>query len=230
MRVIKYIILILVLISLIGLRECTNIGSPKTSSRQKELEMVNAMRDYLSQKYGTFNYKIEGFDSSGWDHEYDLFDLSVEMNGIEESFTVQRYKTESGYIFEDNYFGLIIRPSFEEKVSKLASEYFGSMHVYAHLTQNYPDNLTKESQIDDLLALDNLKSITIFVIVEEDFNSIEEFTAIAESFVSKWAEQRIPSMVRVIYLSKETFANTDRSNVTSVLGDIKLAEYNEIVK
>lgn len=229
----KKIFLFIVLILLIGACGCAmkpNNQTSRTNRSQSEQEIVSAIKEHLSQKYGSFNYQVEGFIKAGWDHDYDLLNLSVEINGTKETFSVQRHSTESGYVYEDNYFGLLVRPNFEEKVSELAADYFASMNVYVTLSQNYPDNLTNAAQIDDLLALDNLQNISVIVTVEENFNSVEEFTAAAKLFVSKWTDQRIPSTVRVIYLNKEVFANTNRSNVSSVLVNNQLAEYREIVK
>ena len=230
----KKIYLFIVLFLLIGLCGCgmrINNKTSRTNRTQREHEIVSSMKSHLSKKYGSFYCHVEGFIRAGWDHDYDLLNLSVEIDGIKESFSVQRHKTESGdYIYKDNYFGLLIRPSFEEIVLELAADYFSSMNVYAILDQNYPDNLTSATQIDELLALDNLQDITVVVTVEENFDSVEEFTAVAKLFVSKWSDLGIPSTVRVIYLSKEVFADIDRSNFDSVFVDNKLAEYRETVK
>ena len=52
----------------------------------------------------------------------------------------------------------------------------------------------------------------------------------AKLFVSKWSDLGIPSTIRVIYLSKEVFADIDRCNFDSVFVDNKLTEYRENVK
>lgn len=223
----KYIILVILALSVV-LQGCAIKYNDITE--QTEYEIVSQVKEYLTEKYGSFYYEINGFFRAGWDQEYDLLNLSVEMDGIKENFSVQRYKTESGYVFGDNYFGLVIRPSFEQKVSEFASQYFDEYGVYATLEQNYPDKLTQATQIHELLELDNLQNISIVVVVEEEFRSVEEFEKVAKSFVYQWTQEGVPSTVRVIYLSEEVFKTIDRSNVSSVFVNNQLAEYREIVK
>lgn len=232
MRNMKKFLLIIVLALSMGLYGCTVKPHELLwgRSRETEREVVSAMQDYLIEKYDVVFYDIVSFWAAGWNYDYDILNLSTEIDGVEESFSVERHKTETGYEFKDNYFGLVIRSSFEAKVSALAAEYFEEYHVYAILRQNYPDNLTKPTQLDDLLALDDRDSIAIIVTVENRFSNMEEFESIAKSFVDQWSKEEIRSKVRVICLSKEVYQTIDRSNYSTVYSeDVKLAEYREIL-
>lgn len=227
----KYLIVI-VSVLMIGVYGCTMKPNnvPEQNYHETEYEVVGEAKEYLTDKYGSFYYEVLGFFEAGWNHEYDLLNLAVEIDGQKESFSVQRHKTESGYIFQDNYFGLLIRPSFEERVSALAKDYFEEYKVYATLTQNYPDNLTDATQIDDLLALDNLQNISVVVTVKDISGDMEKFESTAAAFVDQWSKEEIPSTVRVICLSCEVFENISRSNVSSVYVENQLAEYRKILK
>lgn len=228
----KRILIIIVSLLMIGVYGCTMKPNvvPEQSHYETEYEVVDAAKAYLTDKYGSFYYEVVGFFEAGWDHEYDLLNLAVEIDGQKESFSVQRYETESGYVFQDNYFGLVIRPSFEEKVSALAKEYFEEYQVYATLTQNYPDSLTQATQINDLLALEDLQNISIVVTVKDTSGDMEQFESAAAAFVDGWSKEEVPSTVRVICLSHEVFESINRSNVSSVYVENQLAEYRKILK
>ena len=227
-------IILLTLLIIIGECGCSIskvIDGLRNNNKESSADIVGDMRMHLSEKYGYIDYDIEGFIAAGWDHPYDRLNLSTKVDGIEEPFSVERHKSDDGYTFEDNYFGIIVRGEFEDKVKEYAEKYFSDFKVYAGLTSNnYPNSLTKESTLEDLMEVKSeLDDITFFVLVKEEFGSTDVFNDVAKEFIEDWSGLGLESTPRVIYLSEEVYNSTDRTDYLDVLGDKKIAEYREMV-
>lgn len=204
----------------------------ESNVNKSEQQIVAEMKEHLTSKYGNIEYDIEGFLASGWDQPYDVLNLTTKVNGIKESFSVERYVDGDEYIFTDNYFGLVVRDEFEKKISEIACKYFSEFRVFAGMTSNnYPNSLTNKSSFEDLLEVkDELRDITFIVIVDETFQSTDEFVLAAESFVEEWSLNEIASTPRVIYLSTDVYKTIQRENYRDVLVDNRIKEYSTIIK
>ena len=227
-------IILLTLLIIIGACGCSIskvIDGLRNNNKESSADIVSDMRMHLYEKYGYIDYDIEGFIGAGWDHPYDRLNLSTKVDGIEESFSVERHKSDDGYTFEDNYFGIIVRGEFEDKVKEYAEKYFSDFKVYAGLTSNnYPNSLTKESTLEDLMEVKSeLRDITFFVFVKEEFSSTDDFNDVAKEFVEDWSGLGLESTPRVIYLSEEVYNITDRSDYIDVVGNREITEYMESV-
>lgn len=196
-------------------------------NKQTESEIVFSMKEYLNRKYDPFVYQVNGFISSGWDHSYDLLNLSTTINGVEKTFEVRRYKTDTGYDFCESYFGLTVEEDFRNWVKSYSDKYFEDNLVYASLVNNcVTDDLNKNSTLNDFLNRDDLESTIIVIMVKETFDTVEEFNEKAKEFVDDWKIENPKFIPRVIYLSEENYNNLDDTNYTNYLVNDKIAEYN----
>lgn len=161
-----------------------------------------------------------------------MLELSTEIDGIREPFCVERREEDGEYIFKDSYFGYVVRDEFESKVSEYAKKYFLNCKVFAAMDSIwYPNSLTGEANLDDMMELkDEIKGIVVFVVVNESFNSVEEFRKVAETFVNEWAEVEMDSMVRVLYVKDSVYETIERDNYLNALGDGNITEYLRMVE
>lgn len=235
MRNMKRFMLCFILVFLMGAYGCTmmpNHELPKANHSESEQDVIRSMQDHLTQKYGTFNYQIDGFIWAGWDFKYDLLNLTTTIDGEEYSFSVERHKEENGYSFEDNYFGLLIKKDYEAAVFEHAVQYFPSCFVAAStMSVNYPNTLTGVSTFEDLLSeKDNISGfITVVVVVDETFTNTDEFEKAAKQFCDDWNKVGLRTLLRVIYVTHETYSNTNQSNIREqgILIDNRITEYTE---
>lgn len=204
-----------------------------SESEISENQIISEMKAHLSDKYGIIEYDIEGFIPAGWDRNCDLLNLKTNFNGTEYNFSVERHKDGETVSFQDNYFGILVKEEFEEKLYVCASKYFDNCFTdIASMSINYPNELKKGSGFSDLKELkDSISSkITAVTVVDETFDSIGEFEKAAENFCDDWNKNEIPVMHRVIYVSHETFMQINQSNFREqgVLSDNRIAEFTKL--
>lgn len=216
---------IIVFIVSIGMCGCNVTTKPMVSDKQAIAEMEL----HLLDKYGFLPYQYVNFLPQ---YDCDILNLVIEIDGINELFSVKRYQHEDSYTCTDNYFGLIVRERFENKISEYAQNHFPEYKVYAYMTSvDYPNSLTLESTWDDFIQeKENIGRITVVILVDETFDNVELFTKNATEFVDDLNNMGLNLCVRVIYLDNETFESTERTNLKNVLFENKLTEYLENTK
>lgn len=226
----RWLVFSLIFVILVmGVCGCSMEQNNKQISEQ---QIIAEMKNHLSDKYGNIEYDVKGFIASGWDHPYDVLNLVTIVDGLEESFRVERHENEGKYVYKDNYFGVVIREEFENQVIVLAEKYFPEFKVFAGMQSHmYPDSLNGDSNLEDMLAIkDEIGSITFIVLVNEKFGDVEEFNDAAKAFILEWSELKIPSTPRIIYLLEDVYKTMDRSNYSDVLVANRITEYSERVK
>ncbi len=211
---------------------CRMIDERKKQTRK---EIVCEMEEYINEKYENVGYSFVAFHPAGWDHSYDLLYLNTEFEGEQEDFCVKRYLKNGKYVFEDNYFGLLITKDFVSEINKFASKYFKQFIADANCTElDYPHSFTKNSTLEDLVKKkDELNSITFVLIVNQTFANTEDFKVAAKKFCDDWKSVGIKSNARVIYVSNSVYETVDIKNYDSfrsVLIDNRIYEYFETFK
>lgn len=221
-------VMTVLLIIILGMSGC-NMEKNKISNDENEI--IAEMRTHLSEKYGDINYKLISFVPAGWEHSYDLLNISVEKDG-NEYIRVERHKDDNGYYYKDNYFGLLIRDEFENEVLECASKHFDDFMVYADLkSDNYPNSLDDSSTFEDFLNVkEELDHIIFFVIVNDTFENTAEFNNAAKAFVDDWAQIGIASIPRILCVTSEVYENSERTDYDQILNENKyISEYRESV-
>lgn len=198
------------------------------SNTQSSNEIVDSMREHLNRRYDYFTYQIDSFIASGWDHSYDLLNLSTMVDGVEKDFVVKRYKTGNGYKYCDSYLSILIENDLEEFVKIYSDKYFYDNLVFVNLEDNCIfEEFDNNSTLSEYLNYKNLDNIIIFIMVKESFDSIEEFNSHAKQLVLDLIEKSDKLSPRVIYLSEENYDTLNEENYTDYFVDNKLAEYNK---
>ena len=232
MRIAKRIVLLMLVLTIIvggcGCRMRTNSKNRKENTQGK---IIASMREHLDDKYGYIDYEIEGFIGAGWD-PYDLLNLSTEIDGVKESFHVERHKTDNGYEFYDNYFGLVIRDAFEEKVYEKVKNFFEDCKVFCHMqTTNYSNMLGKESTLEDLLEVKtDMSHIIIMVIVNETFQNEEVFMEQAKKFINSWKEEGIKTFMRIFYVNADGYEMLEKNNCGEIINNYLIKDYQEVIE
>ena len=206
-----------------------NMNTENKTETKGDEAIIAQMMDFLYGKYGNFDTERIGFSEAGWDQDYDLLHLRTEVNGSQEEFSVERHKTSDGYSFEDNYYGILVRPALEEKMAETASKFFRKCRILVFTSENYPNSFTDAGQLEQLLQKEDLYPITFFVVVSNESSSADSFTKTAEELVASWKEQNIPSVPRIILVSSEDYEKVKRTDIESLVNKMAITEYREII-
>lgn len=202
--VIKCFYIFILAITMIGVCGC---GMNRKDSNYERQEVIYGARQHLLNKYGYIDCVVSGVTLSGWDYAYDVVYFSIAINGESEELKVERREENGQYVYYDNYFGYIIQDEFEAKIKEYTEKYFPRAHVSASTTTElYPNSLTSESTLDDLRKKnDEMGKIFFVIIVDETFESVEEFDSAAKGFVEEWSALEFPSKPIIYYVTKEAY-------------------------
>lgn len=227
-----WIVTVIIAITLIGVSGCTmkNINKKQDVEKENASTIISSMERFIKKKYEDIDYKFVAFRAAdGFFYPYDELTLSTVVDDIEYEFVVQRRKTDDGYAFEDNYYGVIIKDEYEAYISKYVSEYFDEFFIDATTYYpHYPNSLDSDSDIEDLLKLkDEIGGIVVIIVANETFSSVDEFENAAENFCDKYGNIGLKAVWRIVYVDNETYASVDKSNYNEkhILEDNRITEY-----
>ncbi len=219
--------IISLIVSLVVVNKLFNLIRDKDNA-ETSTEIVDSMREHLSSKYFPCSYQVVGFISSGWDHSYDLLNLSTTIDGVEKDFEVRRYKDKDGYKYCDSYFPLLIENEFRKFIKTYSDKYFNDNLVYTDLGENCIfGDFNNNSTLTDFLNYKDLNTTIVFVMVKESFNSIEEFNEQSKKLILDLEKINDKILPRVIYLDEKNYNNLSEENYTNYLADNKITEYNK---
>ena len=219
--------IISLIVSLVFVTNLFNLVRDSDNS-ETSAEIVNSMSEHLSSKYSPCVYHVDGFIPSGWDHSYDLLNLSTTIDGVEKDFEVRRYKDKDGYKYCDSYFPLLIENEFRKFIKTYSDKYFNDNLVYTDLGDDCIfGDFNNNSTLTDFLNYKDLNTTIVFVMVKESFNSIEEFNEQSKNLILDLEKNNDKILLRVIYLDEKNYNNLSEENYTDYLADNKITEYNK---
>ena len=229
MKVRNLIIPLLLIVIQIGGFGC---GMAKKDHMSNKEELINQVKEYLNEKYGSFSCEAVGVETESWYRGYDRVNLKTDLNGEKVLFFANRYSQDGRMRFEDNYFGVLVKNEYDERVTSCASEYFSDCFAdVSTVSICYPDELRTGAGFDDLLKVREkiTEKTVVVVIVKDTFGSEEEFNELSREFCAKWKQIGLPCFIRVICLGKDTLGEINKTNFREkgVLIENKLYEYSE---
>lgn len=204
-------------------------------AQEQARDALAAMRSYLREKYGEFDYEIISYEARSWTQDYDTLYGSVRQGEQADSFRVERHGDEGSYSYQDSYFGILVREELERYISEQAEKFYSTFRVIATPEENcYPEDLTADSGLADLIAHgQELPYITFFVFTADDFSGQKDFEDKGAAFAAGWAESGLPATVRVVRVNADELEGIDRGNygelLAQALADGSLQQFTQTV-
>ncbi|GIP52981.1 hypothetical protein [Paenibacillus vini] len=136
--------------------------------RKKNPETIkDQMITYLQEKYGEEFLPI-AFESSGFAYSYSTLWAYPKKGTRADRFEVRGSKTKRGYEFSDGYFGIFIKPKYEELLSSFVREIYKDFKLYVKLDEGvWSDELNKTSKIEEIHSKDKLFGTDNVIFVNE---------------------------------------------------------------
>ncbi len=147
--------------------------------RKSRLNLIVTAADaikYMEDKYGE-DFILEDRKPTDFLYEQsDLFCHTAEMDrDINEHVQVFITEEEDGTHLSDNYFGYYIRPQVDEYIYDGISKEFPDVKVLSGACKNrLPDELTKESTLEDFLETDGRYTINVKIYIKKDPDTTKE--------------------------------------------------------
>ncbi len=184
--------------------------SEVNQSQETDAAIIDAMEKHLIDKYGLIPFRIIGFIRSGWVYNYDILNLSAELDGVEIPFIVERHRENDGYTFRDSYYAVILCGLVEERAYAVAPKEWGAIRIYSETRIGiYPESLIGRSDLSDFAACrEEVSPIGLSVFVTE----AEGFEELSRRFLSAWNEEGIPTNVRIHLVDNDLFEKVGREN------------------
>ncbi len=217
--------------------EMTKLDQPATEQpeQEQEWEVVGAMRRYLQDKYGVFDYDIVSYQGRNWSQDFDTLYGEVREKDRSDIFQVERHGDGDSYSFQDSYFGLLVRPELEQFISRQAKKFYSDFRVIAAPEEHcYPEKLTVASDLEDMIACAReLEPITFLVFTSDSFAGQKAFEDKAADFAADWAETGLPAVVRVVNVAADELESIDRDSygefLKQSLANDSLVQFSQVV-
>jgi len=199
---------------------CTGQKKENIKMQKKEnfYERQKEMEQYINQKYGEIPYEITGIVWRFWNQQYDQMNFQVEMEGRKENFWVRRYEEKDRKIFTDSYFGLCIRPEYENKMKEKAKMVFPEAKVVSFLNETEFSQEMKKT--DDLREIkrkgEKIRTVSWIIVTGIEEKELEEKTA---QFKKLWEREQMESLISFFLVEESEFLSFDRDDTEKMIKD-----------
>lgn len=205
----------------------------------------DTMLKYLEEKYGE-EFTPISFESSGFAYSHDTLWAYPKSGDKVDRFEVWGSRMEDGsYEMSDGYFGIYIKPKYEEVLLGFVSEIYNNFKMFTSFKEGiWSDELNKDTKIEDIYLKDQLFGSNTVIFVKEDsaegIDDEEGLRKIAE----KMKDHKMVGNVRIYFVFNEKFdsiglnalnATPDESKelflkerlIVKVTSDLKVKKYGE---
>ncbi|MDS0525621.1 hypothetical protein NNC19_08025 [Clostridium sp. SHJSY1] len=174
-----------------------NVFIDHTERAQKQI--VSYLEKKYDKKFTVINVKGKEFLDN---NNVDLFVYPEDGDREKDRFTATRKNGDEGYIFEDNYFELLIKDEYQEKVHEIAKEFFPECKVSASFEGKcFPYEFNSKSTLQDVIDKGEDIDSLMRIFVAPTLSGIDDFDKKVDLFVKKMSENKLPTSVSVFYLS-----------------------------
>lgn len=173
-----------------------NVFINPTEKAQKQI--VSYLEKKYDKKFTVINVKGKEFLDN---NNVDLFVYPEGGDREKDRFTATRKDGDGKYVFEDNYFELLIKGEYEEKVHEIAKEFFPECKVSASFEgKSFPDEFNSKSTLQDVINKGEDIDSLMRIVVAQSSISMDEFDNKVDLFAKKMVENKLPTTVKVFYL------------------------------
>ncbi|MBS5914248.1 MAG: hypothetical protein E7L01_26920 [Paenibacillus macerans] len=176
------------------------------SKKQDPDAIKDKMLAYLEEKYGE-EFSPLSFESSGFAYSYDTLWAYPKNGTKEDRFEVWGSRTEDGsYGMSDGYFGIYIKPKYEEVLSGFVSEIYKDFKLFTGFEEGVmADRLNKNTKIEEIYAPDELFfSDTVIFVNEDSTKGISDEEGIRR-IAEKMKEHKMVGSVRLYVVFNDKF-------------------------
>lgn len=219
----KKMIAVFIIILMLGGCGCSmnNDSSSKLSYLEKsKKEFIEQADKHLKSKYPDIKYEVVGVIGRWVHQEYDLINATwTNTEYGRREFSVRRYKTDDGYVFEDNFFAAYISNDFKEIVNKYVDKYFDNYYVKAYCDQYFPNNFTSKNTLLDAKNQFNDFEGFAWIVIKPDNNIDGEIKDIIYKFIEDFKNENLAAKFRIFYLKEGVYENLskDFNNFTQLV-------------
>ncbi|MED4955392.1 hypothetical protein ABEO75_19545 [Paenibacillus macerans] len=201
--------------------------------KQEPDAIKDKMLVYLEEKYGE-EFLPLSFESSGFAYSHDTLWAYPKNGTKEDRFEVWGSPTEDGsYEMSDGYFGIYIKPKYEELLAGFVSEVYKDFKLFTGFNEGvWSDELNKDTKIEDIYLKDGLfGSNTVIFVKESSAKNIDDEQGIRK-IAEKMKEHKMVGNVRLYVVFNEKFGSIDLNALNATPSEEKelfLRDY-EIIK
>ncbi|MGN0292248.1 MAG: hypothetical protein ACI4C5_09950 [Lachnospiraceae bacterium] len=168
--------------------------------------------EFVEEKYG-IEFEPETYEKADYLSSTDRVHCYAEgMNREEEHVEVTITRENGKTVYGDNYFGFWIRPQIEEYIGKIIEEEFSEFKVYKEDDyENFPNDLTCDSTLEDLFAHDGSYIMSIKVYIKADGSmSEEEYAERMERIKDRLLESNQSYIIYIFAVGEEMYDSISR--------------------
>lgn len=186
------------------------------------LEKCQKALAYMEEKY---NRK---FYPEAWEEKDLLSDkdtLYVHAEGIEleqEKISVFIYGKEDNLRYEDNYFGVLVKEDYQERVKEIfLQQFFSKVSVYIEnfIASSFDASLDENSNLEDAYEAGEKMGAYLYVYVEATQEELDYFENKCDIIAEDLAAHKLSGFLNVFAVEEGTLDKVTSENYDSFLED-----------
>jgi hypothetical protein len=247
----SFLILSALLLSTFTLMGCTTISFLEGFSHgYSEGTITKEMISHVEEKFGKIDYEVVSFTPSGPFNAYAKLHAHVRgIKGDAGDFWVKRYVVDGvsvvrddhevgDVVFEDSYYRVVVFKEFQKYAQSVASEVFPKCKVSVDIRGDFADDVLADTPMAEAFNRSEGARGSVFVIVEGDYASSEEFLDAGKLLLDKWLEDGVVPYagIRCFLMKPGEYDRVDMSDVMSVrdketfVYDVGIFTRGEVIK
>lgn len=193
--------IIISILTLMGMSGCM---------RGNRANLNEQAKAYLEEKYNE-SFTIKASIDKSIDVQYEeLFFISE--THPDDIVTVYHEKDDSGYYFQDNYYGILVRNEYEQKLKNIIGKHLENYKVYFNFTASYfPDDLNASSSLSDAMQnYENSFYANVYLFISD--KSIDGQSADYSEIPNELEAQKMYCYFAVYEVTEEKYSSFTEDN------------------
>lgn len=193
----RAVLLLLALIILLGVSACMK--------KKPDPEAIKAeMMEHLEKKYGE-EFVPLSLTLSGFAYSYDQLRAYPKSGSEQDAFDIWGTRMKDGtYSIRDGYFGIYIRPQYEEMMSRFAQEIYKDSKVFVSFGEGvFPDWLTKATKLEEIYREGETFNSDSVIFVKESSAAGKDDEASLNQIAKRMIQHKMVGDVR-LYVVKDS--------------------------
>ena len=205
--------------------ESKDPGSVRLPADRQEV-LANGFLTYLSDKYGK-EFEPVPIDNPDIITRPDML-IACEKGASLDRNCVTVYKAESNGVpvYSDNYFGVLIRPEYEARISTYAQNRFPNAKVYitGYAETVFDSSLNLETSLDDVITAKKCPTASVCILAKLSSEDMARFDSAVSSVAKDIGAAGIPCSIKVYGVSADTFNAITYENLAATIPDDTVAD------
>lgn len=216
-------LVIVLCVSLLG--GCAVSDSLYEKAEEELISTKDVFLAHMEGKYDTIFFPIS-YSSTGVVTNEEFRCYAIGTDPERDYVTVVRRDENGEEVFYDDYFGILIRDEYQNRVQDICDSAVeeSKAFVYQYSAPYFSNSLTEENTLDDAIALGESITASKYVFIEVNPGDEEAFERICDQIHAKMTEAELTGFISFMGLAEGHLQNITEDNYMDYLPSMVVAD------